>query len=88
VFSNAARTAPYNLYGPGNYDLDISLRRTFGLGFEGTHLVLQGDLYNLTNHTQFGGITTAFSPTSTTFGTVSTQANSSRDAQLTAKIEF
>ena len=92
LFSNAARTAPYGLSGPGNYDVDISLRRTFGLGFEGVHVMLEGDLYNLTNHTQFGGITTSFTSTSGTpgapFGTVSTQANNSRQAQLTARIEF
>jgi len=50
--------------------------------------MLEADLYNITNHTQFGGITTVFSPTSTTFGTVSTQANNSRGAQLTARVEF
>jgi hypothetical protein len=86
LFGNLVRTAPYGLYGPGNYDLDLSIRRTFGLGFEGAHLMLEADLYNITNHTQFGGIGTAFG--STTFGTVSTQANTSRDAQLTAKVEF
>ena len=86
VFGNAPRTAPYNLYGPGNYEWDISLRRTFGLGFEGVHLTLQGDLYNVTNHTEFGGIGTTFG--SSSFGTVSSQANSSRDAQLMARFEF
>jgi hypothetical protein len=87
LFSNAPRTAPYNLYGPGNYDIDISLRRSFGLPyFEGSHLLLQADLYNVTNHTQFGGIGTVFG--SSTFGTVSTQANNPRDAQLTARFEF
>jgi hypothetical protein len=86
LFGNLARTAPDGLYGPGNYGLDLSLRRRFGLGVEGAHLLLQGDLYNVTNHTQFGGIGTTFG--STTFGQVSTQANTSRDAQLTAKIEF
>jgi len=88
LFSNSARTAPYGLYGPGNYNVDISLRRSFGLGWEGAHMMLEADLYNVTNHTQFGGITTAFSPTSSTFGTVSTQANNSRGAQLTGRIEF
>jgi NAD(P)-dependent dehydrogenase (short-subunit alcohol dehydrogenase family) len=39
--------------GPGNYDIDISLRRSFGLPFESSRLTLEGDLYNLTNHAQF-----------------------------------
>jgi hypothetical protein len=86
LFGNLARSAPDGLYGPGNYDVDVSVRRTFGLGFEGVRLMLEGDLYNITNHTQFGGLGTTFG--STTFGTVSTQANTSRDAQLTAKIQF
>jgi hypothetical protein len=54
----------------------------------GAHLLLQGDLYNITNHTQFGGISTAWSTTNTSFGKVTAQSNSSRDAQLAAKIEF
>ena len=86
LFGNLARTSPDGLYGPGNYDIDISLRRTFGLRYEGVKLMLEGDFYNLTNHTQFGGIGTTFG--SATFGQVSTQANNSRDAQLTAKILF
>jgi hypothetical protein len=86
LFGNAPRTAAYNLYGPGNYEWDISLRRTFNLGFEGVHMTLQGDLYNVTNHTEFGGIGTIFG--SANFGTVSSQANTSRDAQLMAQFEF
>jgi len=62
------------------------VRRTFGLHYEGVKLMLEGDLYNVTNHTQFGGIGTTYG--SATFGQVSTQANNPRDAQLTAKILF
>ncbi|MGA8270028.1 MAG: carboxypeptidase regulatory-like domain-containing protein, partial [Candidatus Sulfotelmatobacter sp.] len=86
TFGNAARTAPFGMYGPGNYDIDISLRRSFDLPFERTHLTLEGDLYNLTNHTQFTVGGTAFG--SSSFGTVSGQANSSRDAQLSLRLEF
>jgi len=49
-------------------------------------LTMTGDLYNLTNHTQFGGINTSYGNAS--FGTVSSQANQSRDAQLSARFEF
>ena len=87
VFSNAARTAPYGITGPGNYSLDVSLRRSFGIpGWERAHLLLEGDLYNVTNHTQFGGIGTSFG--SGNFGQVSNQSNLSRDAQLTGRFEF
>jgi hypothetical protein len=85
TFGDAARTAPFGMFGPGNYDIDISLRRSFGLT-ERAHLTFEGDLYNLTNHTDFlvGGTTFG----SASFGTVSGQANSSRDAQLSLRLEF
>jgi hypothetical protein len=86
TFGDAARTAPFGMYGPGNYDIDISLRRTFNLPVERFHLTFEGDLYNLTNHTQFTVGGTAFG--SASFGTVSGQANSSRDAQLSLRLEF
>ena len=87
TFSNLSRTAPYGIYGPGNYDVDISLRRNFTIPhWESAHLLLEGDLYNLTNHTQFGGIGTTFG--NSNFGQVSTQSNQSRDAQLAARFEF
>jgi hypothetical protein len=85
TFGDAARTAPFGMFGPGNYDIDISLRRNFSVT-ERAHLTLEGDLYNLTNHTQFMVGGTAFG--SSNFGTVSGQANSSRDAQLSMRLEF
>jgi hypothetical protein len=87
MFSNAARTAPNGITGPGSYNIDLSLRRMFALPhMEQTKLTLQGDLYNLTNHTQFGAINTTWGNAS--FGQVTNQANFSRDAQLSARIEF
>ena len=88
VFGNAPRTAPYNLYGPGNYNLDLSLRRSFGLHVtESAKLNLQADLYNVTNHTQFSVASSVFGNAS--FGQVSGgQANTRRSAQLSARIEF
>ena len=88
VFGNTARTAPYNIYGPGNYDLDISLRRSFPLHItESARFNIQGDLYNVTNHTQFTVASPVFGNAS--FGQVSgTQANGRRAAQLSARIEF
>jgi hypothetical protein len=86
-FSVLPRTAPYGLIGPGNYNLDLSLRRTFSMPHaEFLRLTLEGDLYNALNHTQFGGINTSYG--NAAFGTVTQQANQSRDAQLSARIEF
>jgi len=87
TFTNGPRTAPYGIYGPGNYQLDISLRRSFNLHLtDTTKLNLQADLYNVTNHTQFGGIGVQLG--SAAFGTVSTQQNASRQAQLSGRIEW
>lgn len=85
--STIARTSPLGLQSPASYNLDISLRRSFPLHMgEGKHITLEGDLYNVTNHTQFGGIGTVVG--SSNFGQVSVQSNSPRDAQLSARIEF
>jgi len=86
TFGNAPRTAAYGLTGPGNFDLDISLRRVFDLHLAGMKLSLQGDLYNVTNYVFFGGIGTTVG--SATFGTVSSQVNNARAGQLSGRIEF
>jgi hypothetical protein len=88
TFGNTARTAPYNLNGPGNYNLDVSLRRSFGLHLtESARLNLQADLYNVTNHTQFVVASSSFGNSS--FGQVAgTQANNRRSIQLSGRIEF
>ncbi|HEY1741666.1 MAG TPA: carboxypeptidase regulatory-like domain-containing protein [Granulicella sp.] len=87
TFGNAPRTAPHGLTGPGNFDLDISLRRTFNLHLgQGTKLSLQADLYNVTNYVFFGGIGTTLG--SSSFGQVSSQVNNPRAAQLSGRFEF
>jgi hypothetical protein len=87
VFGNTARTAPYGLTGPGNYDLDIALVRTFPLHFESMKLNMRAELYNVTNHTQFSVASAVYG--NSTFGQVAgTQANNSRSAQLSARLEF
>ena len=88
LFGNTARTAPYNIYGPGNYNWDISLRRSFALHLgESSRLSLTADLYNVTNHTQFTVASPVFGNAS--FGQVSgTQANTRRSAQLSGRIDF
>ncbi len=90
-FSDAPRTAPYNLYSPGTYDFDISLRRSINLHLtESSRLNLQADVYNLTNHTFFAVSGNSLVVGNAAFGTVSgvNSAQSSRDVQLSARIEF
>jgi len=88
TFPNAARTAPYNLYSPGNYQLDIALLRSFPLHLgETSRLTLRGEMYNLTNHTWFGVASTVVGNSS--FGQVTTNPNyNRRAAQLSGRIEF
>jgi hypothetical protein len=87
TFGNAPRTAPYGLTGPGNFDLDISLRRTFPLHLgESTKLSLQADLYNVTNYVLFSGIGETLG--SSSFGQPSSQFNNPRAGQLSARLEF
>jgi hypothetical protein len=103
TYGNAPRTAPYNLFGPGNHDVDMSLRRSFKM-YRESELVLQADLYNVFNNVIFGGLNTTltngtatqgntpittYAPSTTaSFGTFSKQANLSRDAQLSMHINF
>lgn len=82
---NAPRTAPLHLFGPAYKDVDISLRRHFHVVGH-TKLLLQADVFNLFNNVVFGGVKTTIGDSN--FGEVSNQANSSRDIQLAARLEF
>jgi len=55
VIGDVARTAPYGLRGPSNYDIDGSLRRTFDLTKdERVKLVFEANVFNAVNHVWFG----------------------------------
>lgn len=88
TFGDASRTAPYNLYGPGNYQLDLALVRTFPLHLsESTKLNFRAEWYNVTNHTLFGVASTSIG--NSTFGQVSNASTANRKAaQFSARIEF
>jgi hypothetical protein len=88
TFGNAPRTAPYNIYGPGNYQLDIALVRAFPLHLtEASSLNFRAEMYNVTNHTFFGVASTVVGNSS--FGDVTTNANYNRRAvQLSGRIQF
>ena len=88
TFGNSARTAPYNIYGPGNYQEDIALVRTFPLHITSfSSFDFRAEMYNVTNHTQFTVASAVFGNGS--FGQVSgTQANTRRSAQFSARLNF
>jgi hypothetical protein len=87
-FSDAPRTAPYNLYGPGNYDLDLALVRSIPLHItEASKLDFRAEWYNVTNHTWFAVANTAVGNAS--FGDVTSNSIATRKAaQFSARVEF
>ena len=99
TFGNASRTAPFGLRGPGGYNANMSLRRTFGI-YENLKLLMEVDAFNVTNHTIFSNpnvslasenysATAPYAPLNTgAFGTIAGTANSSRDIQIDARIDF
>jgi hypothetical protein len=82
---DVSRTAPYGLFGPGGYNIDAGLSRTFPIT-ERINFVFNAEAFNVTNTVQFGGINT--NPTSSTFGTVGRQSNSPRDWQFAGRLNF
>ena len=88
TFANGARTAAYNLYGPGNYNLDMSLIRSFPLHItEATHLELRADWFNVTNHTWFAVASPQVG--NAAFGTVTNNTSATRKSlQLSGRISF
>ena len=88
TFGNSPRTAPYNIYGPGNYNLDLALVRSFPLKFtESAKLNFRAEMYNVTNHTKFAVASTAVGNSS--FGQVTNDTTAARRAvQLSGRIEF
>lgn len=97
---NLARTGAYGLRGPGNYNIDGTLRRTFEiLPDERAKLEFDADVFNAVNHVWFGstasnalgqiGESFSSSPaSSTSLGVVSGQANLPRQWQFEGHIIF
>jgi len=85
TIGNVARTAAYGLRAPGNYNINMSLKRTFPL-HDNVKLLFDVSAYNLTNKVLFGISSTSID--SGSFGQVSGQSNASRDIQLAARINF
>jgi hypothetical protein len=87
TFGNAPRTGAYNLYGPGSFDVDLSLQRSFPLHWESSRLNFRAEWYNVTNHTQFAVASTQVG--NTAFGQVTNNTAAARKSiQLTGRFEF
>jgi hypothetical protein len=87
LFGDAPRTAPYNLTGPGNFELDLGMVRSFPLHFKDSKLNFRAEWYNVTNHTLFAVASTAVGASN--FGQVTSASTANRKAaQFSARIEF
>jgi hypothetical protein len=89
MFSDAPRTAPYNLIGPGNYQLDLAMVRSFPLHHltQASKLNFRAEWYNVTNHVYWAVASTAVG--NSAFGTVTPSSSFNRKAaQFAARIEF
>jgi hypothetical protein len=76
----------YGLRGPVNFDLNMSLKKTIPI-HKSVNALIDVSAYNVTNSIIFGAppVNTG---TPSTFGTVTSQANNSRDIQLAFRLNF
>jgi hypothetical protein len=88
LFGDSPRTAPYNLVGPGTYQLDLAMVRSFPLHLtQASKLNFRAEWYNVTNHTFWSVASTAIGASN--FGTVTPSGSNNRKAaQFSARIEF
>jgi len=63
----------------------VSLRRAFNI-WENLKFTFEASAYNVDGHVDFSGPATTVG--STTFGVVSSQANSPRDVQFSGRLDF
>jgi hypothetical protein len=82
-----------SLTGPGFSDTDVSLQKTTRIA-ESVSFILRMDAFDVFNQTNFGNPVLTASPTSTTFGQITStrgaigDAGSSRQLQFAAKVQF
>lgn len=97
LIGDVARTAPLGLRGPGNYNIDATVARTFNVWRDGrVKFVFAASAFNALNHVWFGSPstdTTGGSSINTSvgnpnFGTITKQANSPRQFQFAGHINF
>jgi hypothetical protein len=76
---------PLSLSGPGNYELDMSLSRTFNV-WEAQKLQFRWEAFNVPNEAIFSNPSSALN--STTFGSITTTARDPRIMQIALKYLF
>ena len=101
VLGDVARTAPYGLHGPANYDIDGTVRRTFDLWKDGrVKFIFEASVFNAVNHVWFGSsastadgtigstVTSSTPASDTALGTIAGQANNPRQFQFAGHFTF
>lgn len=97
LIGDVRRTAAYGLRGPGNYNIDGSVKRSFNIWKEGrVKFVFEASAFNAVNHVWFGtpGSNAAGGGSINTsvgnkgFGTVTKQANNPRQFQFAGHFNF
>ena len=83
TFGNISRSL--NLRGPGLFNCDVSVLKTFTIR-ERLRAQFRAEALNSTNTVYFGAPNTTF--TSSTFGVITTQVNNPRLIQLGARVTF
>jgi hypothetical protein len=86
TIGNVARTKPFGLRGPTSYDLDMELQKTLKVT-EHWNAVFNATAINVTNVVIWGPPQSNVG-TPSTFGQVTSVANSSRDIQLSLRINY
>jgi len=86
TYGNTPRTFAYALRGPTYFNQNLSLRRQFAIYKERVKMIIQADSINPFNDVSFSNPATSIS--SSTFGKITSQANTPRDLQFSARITF
>ena len=92
MLGDLARTAPYGLRGPGEYRLNLALRRSFPIHGDRTHFIFGVDCANVLNSVLFGNNSQnseiGSSVTSSSFGTLGFASADSRAFEFSGRLEF
>jgi Carboxypeptidase regulatory-like domain len=86
VPGSAARVAAGNLWGPSLFNLDTGLKRNFTI-YREAKLQFEADALNTLNHVVFSSPNAVVNGGSS-FGTIGSAANTARDFQLSARIQW
>ncbi len=77
-----------SLRGPGFFDLDLGLGKSFPVYKEGVTLKFRADAFNALNHPSFDTPSNDITESSTRFGVISATSSTPRVLQLALRLEF